>query len=207
MIKPEQLALMEEDAFVKKYFSSFESYMNNAYKYHAVSKEHRKGAAFSFGNDCTLFRNYTNRNISIHMQFDNYSQRSRSNFTWQFTTLASASNADAANKIKWEINFRPKGYSDYYNNNESTRFTLEIQNKEVTLETDIAIFVLTRHQDTNFVNLVTKSTFFFGGESKVFKIENLLNLSELLKKDCPMIIDDTLNLIVFVKAKTHPIKS
>ena len=38
------------------------------------------------------------------------SQRSRSNFTWQFTTLASASNADAANKIKWEINFRPKGW-------------------------------------------------------------------------------------------------
>ena len=46
-------------------------------------------------------------------------------------------------------------YSDYYNNNESTRFTLEIQNKEIALETDIAIFVLTRHQDTNFVNLVS----------------------------------------------------
>ena len=45
-------------------------------------------------------------------------------------------------------------YSDYYNNNESTRFTLETHNKEVSLETDIAVFVLTRHQDTNFVNLV-----------------------------------------------------
>ena len=51
---------------------------------------------------------------------------------------------------------------------------------------------------------VTKSTFFFGGETKVFKIENLLNLGELLKKECPMIIDDTLNLIVFVKAKSPP---
>ena len=51
MIKPEQLALMEEDAFVKKYFSSFESYMNNAYKYHAVSKEHRL-AAYALRNPC-----------------------------------------------------------------------------------------------------------------------------------------------------------
>lgn len=202
MIKPEQLALLEDDAFVQGHIRAFNPYMVTAYKYHAVPKEHRKGDAFLFGNNSTLFRNYTNRNISIHMQFDNYSQRSRSNFTWQFTTLASASNADVLNKIKWEINFRPKGYSDYYNNNESTRFTLEIQNKEVSLETEVAIFVLTRHQETNFVNLVTQATFLFGSESKVFKIENLLNLRELLKKDCPMIIDDTLNLIVFVKAKS-----
>ena len=41
MIKPEQLALLEEDAFVRKYFASFEAYMVNAYKYHAVPKEHR----------------------------------------------------------------------------------------------------------------------------------------------------------------------
>ena len=41
MIKPEQLALLEEDAFVTKYFSSFETYMVNAYKYHAVPREHR----------------------------------------------------------------------------------------------------------------------------------------------------------------------
>ena len=41
MIKPEQLAILEEDAFVRKYFTSFESYMVNAYKYHAVPREHR----------------------------------------------------------------------------------------------------------------------------------------------------------------------
>ena len=43
MIKPEQLALLEEDAFVRKYFSSFETYMVNAYKYHAVARDHRLG--------------------------------------------------------------------------------------------------------------------------------------------------------------------